>query len=239
MIMKVKHLFGFLMAFYILSSAAVAQTTVVVNDPTKTGKPIMPSAAEENLIKRRVLPKAREMWAENDGCTEDFSIAGTAQGAFTKAAAKQTLIFYKFCETGNGFGNNGLVLMENGRITASYASEGSWALDIKALPDINQNGLNEFAVYYSGGMHQGQGGSGVDILEFSRGGAIKGLGWFQADMYGEVTGDYGYKVTVKAGKTPVFYREKYMATANNKWRKAGKIGAFKLDQAFSKFTVLK
>jgi hypothetical protein len=129
--------------------------------------------------------------------------------------------------------------MENNRVTASYASAGGWAIDLKALPDVNQNGLNEFAVYYSGGMHQGQGGTGVDVMEFSAAGAVRGLGWFQGDMYGEETGDYGYKVTVKPGKAPVFYREKYISLAGGKWRKSGKIAAFKLGKPYGKFDVLK
>lgn len=237
--MKNRYWLGCVFVFILLTISVFGQQTIVINDPTITATPISASAAEENLIKTKVLPKARELWSDNDVCTEEFQIAGVAKGAFTKANARQTLIFYQFCQVGNGFGHNGLVLIENGRVAANYVSEGSWALDIKALPDINQNGLNEFAVYYSGGMHQGQGGSGVDILEFSGGGAIKGLGWFQADMYGEVNGDYGYKVTVKPGKVPLFYREKYMASANNRWRKSGKLAAFKLDKAFSKFDVLK
>jgi hypothetical protein len=235
--MKNKCLFSFLIVFCFLAADAFAQASIVVNDPTTTGKPAMPSAAEENIIKRSVLPTARKIWTD-DICLEEFEIAGAVKGSFTRAGAKQTLIFYKFCLIGNGFGHNGLVLMENGRITASYGSKGSRALDIKALPDINRNGLNEFAVYYSGEMQYGEGGSGVDILEFSRGGAIKGIGWFQADMYGEVSGDYGYKVTVKTGRTPVFYREKYMVSPSNKWRKAGKIAQFKLGRIFSEFSLM-
>lgn len=236
--MKNKCLFSFLIVFCFLAANAFAQATIVVNDPTKDEKTPSASAAEENLIKRSVLPKARKIWAEGEVCTEEFSIAGTARGAFSKPRADQTLIFYQFCQTGNGFGNNGLVLMENGKITASYVSEGGWALSLKSLPDINQNGLDEFVVYYSGGMHQGQGGTGVDIMEFSAAG-IKGLGWFQADSFGEETGDFGYKVTVKAGKIPIFYREKYASTGENKWRKSGKIAAFKLGKAYGKFAVLK
>ena len=87
-------------------------------------------------------------------------------------------------------------------------------------------------------MHQGQGGTGVDIMEFSAAG-VKGLGWFQADSFGEETGDFSYKVTVKPGKTPIFYREKYISTGENKWRKSGKTAAFKLGQVSGKFTVLK
>jgi hypothetical protein len=235
--MKNKFLLSFLIVFCFLSINAFAQTTVVVNDPTKDEKTPTASAAEENLIKRSVLPKARKMWT-SDVCTEEFSVAGAAKGAFSKPGANQTLIFYQFCQTGNGFGNNGLVLMENGRIAASYVSAGGWALSLKSLPDINQNGLDEFVVYYSGGMHQGQSGTGVDIMEFSAAG-IKGLGWFQADSFGEETGDFGYKVSVKTGKTPVFSREKYVSTGENKWRKSGKIAAFKLGKAYGKFDVLK
>lgn len=235
--MKVKHLFGFFMAFYILTAAALAQTTVLINDPTKTETP--PAKwTDENLVKERVLPKARKLWSESEVCTEEFEIAGVAKGAFSKPNSSQTLIFYQFCQTGNGFGNNGLVLIENKKIVGSYISEGGWALGLKSLPDINQNGLDEFAVYYSGGMHQGQGGTGVDIMEFSAAG-IKGLGWFQADSFGEETGDFGYKVTVKPGKTPVYYREKYVSTADDKWRKSGKIAPFKLGKTYGKFTVLK
>lgn len=236
--MKNKYLFSILIVFCFLAANAFAQQTIVVNDPTKEDKPATPGAAEENLIKRNVLPKVRKIWAENEVCTEEFNFAGAANGAFSKPNANQTLVFYQYCQTGNGFGNNGLVLMENGRITASYISEGGWAMDIKRLPDINQNGLDEFIVYYSGGMHQGQGGTGVDIMEFSAG-APKGLGWFQADSFGEETGDFSYKVTVKSGKTPVFYREKYVSNDQNKWRKSGKIATFKLGKAYGKFTVLK
>jgi hypothetical protein len=235
--MKNKYLFSFLIAFCFLAGGAFAQTTVVVNDPTRDDKPASPTAAEESLIKRNILPKVRKIWtAEN--CTEDFNVAGTATGAFSKPNASQTLIFYQYCQTGNGFGTNGLVLLENGKITASYISEGGWALDLKKLPDINQNGLDEFLLYYSGGMHQGQSGTGVDIMEFSAA-AVKGLGWFQADSFGEETGNFGYKVTVKTGKTPVFYREKYVSNDRNKWRKTGKIAAFKLEEISGKFTVLK
>jgi hypothetical protein len=242
MIMKNKYLFGFLIAFCFLAAAGnvfAQQQTIVVNDPAKNEKTLAVSAAEENLIKRSVLPKLREMWSADEVCEEAFETAGAARGAFTKPGANQTLIFFQFCQTGNGFGNNGLVLLENGRIAASYASEGGWAQDIKALPDINQNGLDEFLIYYSGGMHQGASGTGVDIMEFSPAGAVKGLGWFQAESFGDEGGDFGYRVTVKPGKAPVFYREKYASTGENRWRKSGKVAAFKLDKAYGKFSVLK
>ncbi|MEP6900535.1 MAG: hypothetical protein ABJA66_02225, partial [Actinomycetota bacterium] len=165
--MKYKCLIGFVIAGIFLAGSICAQQTVVVSDPNAKTEPTKIGAADEALIKKEVLPKARKYWAKNEACTEEFEVTGEANGAFSKAKSNQKLIFYQFCQTGNGYGNNGLVLIENGKIIGSYISESGWAMDLKVLPDINQNGLNEFLLYYSGGMHQGQGGTGVDLMEFS------------------------------------------------------------------------
>ncbi len=236
--MKQRILFGFLAVQIWLVGAVCAQKMVVINDPTVKSDPVSARTVSEDLVKREVLPKARKYWAANDSCTEEFEVMGEARGAFSKPNSNQKLVFYQFCQTGNGFGNNGLVLLENDKIIGSYVSEGGWAMDLESLPDINQNGLNEFLVYYSGGMHQGQSGTGVDLLEFSASG-VKGLGWFQSDSFGEESGDWAYKVSVKTGKTPVFYREKYISAPNDKWKKSGKLATFKLDAAVAEFKVLK
>ena len=230
--------FGFLMIIFLSAIAVFGQQSVVLNDPLRDEKSMPSGAASENLIKRQILPKARKHWAGNDACEEDYAFTGAADGAFSKPNSKQTLVFYQFCQTGNGFGNNGLVLIENGKIVGSYVSESGWALNLKSLPDINQNGTNEFLVYYSGGIHQGAGGTGADVMEFS-GINIRGIGWFQADSFNDEDESFGYKVTAKSGKTPIFYREKYISTGENKWKKSGKSAAFKLDKTYGKFTVLK
>jgi hypothetical protein len=236
--MQITYLPAVLGIVFLFGAFVCGQQTIVINDPKAGVEPLLVSNFETDLFNTSVLPKARKHWAGNEACTEEFRIVGKARGAFTKPKTNQTLFFYEFCQTGNGFGNNGLVLTENGKLAGSYVSEGGWASDLKVLPDINQNGLNEFLVYYSGGMHQGQSGTGVDIMEFSAD-EIKGLGWFQADSFGEKSGDYSYKVSVKPGKTPLFYREKYLSTGENKWRKSGKIAAFKLSKTYGKFTALK
>jgi hypothetical protein len=203
--MKYQWFIGILAIQILLAGAVFAQPATVINDPNAKPEPVKLSPAEEELIKREVLPKARAHWDENAACEEEYEAIGTARGAFTKPKADQKLIFYQYCQTGNGFGNNGLVLLENGRIVGNYVSEGGWAMDLKVLPDINQNGLDEFLLYYSGGMHQGESGTGVDLMEFALA-TIKGIGWFQSDSFGEKTGDFAYKVSVKTGKTPLFYR---------------------------------
>ncbi|HEX8637089.1 MAG TPA: hypothetical protein VF692_03425 [Pyrinomonadaceae bacterium] len=145
-----RYFFAILTAICFSAVAAFAQQNIVINNPSDGDKPQVVEDAIENLIKSRVLPKARKYYAGNDACEEDFAIMGTATGAFTKTDAKQTLVFYQFCQTGNGIGNNGLTLIENGKVVGNYVSEGGWAQDLKSLPDINRNGLDEFAVYYSG-----------------------------------------------------------------------------------------
>jgi hypothetical protein len=223
--------------FGILATTVFGQQTVVINDPTISPQEAKLSPADEKLIKTQVFPKLRKKWVSADSaCTEEFTPAGVVKGAFSQPNSNQTLVFYSFCQTGNGLGNNGLTLIENGKIIRNYVAESGWNVDLKVLPDINQNGLNEFALYYSGGMHQGQGGTGVDVMEFTASG-LKGIGWFNAETFTE-TSDFSYKVSVKTGKTPVFYREKYI-NKNDKWRKSGQTASFKLSKIYSNFEVLK
>ena len=235
--MKFKYLIGFITAQIFLVSAIFAQQTIVINEPDAKVAPLVMNTAEIDLIKSKILPKVRKHWANNESCDEKFEITSRVRGAFSAPNSTQELVLFEFCQTGNGFGNNGLILIEGGKIIGSYVSEGGWAIDLESLPDINQNGLNEFLVYYSGGLHQGEGGTGVDLMEFSAAG-VKGLGWFQSDSFGEETGDWSYKVSVKKGKTPVFYREKYISK-NDKFQKSGKIAAFKLGKNVADFTTLK
>jgi hypothetical protein len=232
-----KYFFAVLATICFSALSIHAQQNIVVNNPSDEDKPHALGASNESLIKNIALPKARKHWAGNDACEEDFAIMGAANGAFTKTGAKQTLVLYQFCQTGNGFGNNGLALIENGAVVGNYVSEGGWALNLKSLPDVNQNGLDEFAVYYSGGMHQGAGGVGVDLMEFS-GGKVIGLGWFQVYSFTE-DDSFSYKVTVKPGKAPLFYREKHESVGEDKWKKSGKIVPFKLGKTYGKFTALK
>jgi hypothetical protein len=232
-----KKEFLFILVFCFAAISTFGQKTVTIHNPAGDSNKATLSAAEENLIKAQVLPKARKKWVSDDSaCEEAFELAGVAKGSFSRANANQTLVFYSFCQTGNGLGNNGLVLIENGKVIKNYGTEGGWSIDLRALPDINQNGLTEFALYYSGGMHQGQGGTGVDLMEFSATG-LKGIGWFQADAFTE-NDEFSYKVSVKTGKTPVFYREKY-TNQNDKWKKSGALKIFKLSKIYSKFEVLK
>lgn len=235
--MKTKTFLALLFACLPIGPTGFAQTNVVINDPSVEPPATALSASDKRIVERDALPKVRKKLAD-DVCVEEFETAGVVTGSFSKKDARQTLVFYQFCQTGNGLGTVGLVLIDGGKVIGNYVSDGGWSVGITVLPDINQNGLNEFAPHYSGGMHQGQGGTGVDIMEFSAAGP-QGIGWFQADAFFDEADSIGWKVSVKKGKVPVFFREKYTARDEGKWRKAGKPVRFSLRKVYSKFTAVK
>jgi hypothetical protein len=214
--------------------------TVVVNDHTAAEpKPVQLLAEEQRLMDEHVLPRARTRLSSVDGCEETLEVGARAKGTFTRSGAAQTLLFYQFCQTGNGIGSAGLAIIEGGKVIASFVAPISgFTLDARTLPDINQNGIDEIALYYSGGLHQGHGGTGVDIIELE-GGAVNGLGWYQAEAFGPEGPTTAYRVTVRPGKTPNFFKEKFTSRAQGKWRPAGKAVPLKLQKITGEFEPVK
>jgi len=218
---------------------ADAQSLVVVNEPG--AKPVQPTlaAAEKNLMQRSVLPKVRKILA-SDICNEtDYDVVSTIKGSFTKAGAEQTLVYYQYCVTGNGLGSTGVAVLENGKVVASYiAEDGDEASGARSLPDIDRDGVNEVVLEVSGGMHQGSGGTGAEMIEFTATG-IKSLGWFTQDEFSENGPTIAYRVTAKPGKPPLFYRQKFTSRNEKKWNPGGRSLPFKLGAAVIKFKAVK
>jgi hypothetical protein len=214
---------------------ANGQSLVVVNEPG--ARPVQPAltAAEKNLMQRSVLPKVRKILA-SDTCSEsDYQLVSTIKGSFTKPGAQQTLVYYQYCVTGNGLGSTGVAVLENGKVVASYiAEDGDEASGARSLPDIDQDGVNEVVLEVSGGMHQGSGGTGAELVEFASAG-IKSLGWFTQDEFSENGPSIAYRVTAKRGKPPLFYRQKFTSRNEKKWNPAGKPLPFKLGKPLISF----
>ena len=235
--MKTGQFITFLGLFAALSVAAFGQN-VVVMDPTKNSPEVSLTAAEEKILKNEAVPRVKKKLGE-EGCVAEPEPAGVAHGSFTKAGAKQSIIFYQYCQTGNGLGWAGLVLIENGKMTGNWAADSGWTQEIATVPDINKNGLDEFVLSWGGGMHQGEGGIGVDLMEF-KGSLPKGLGWFQAEQFDDTETTNVWKVTAKPGLEPVFYRQKFISAENKKYRHVGSNTVFKLKKTFlSAFEVIK
>ena len=211
----------------LLAIGVSAQQTVVVNDPRVAEKPSAISAPDQNVFDREVWPLMRKKY-EGEDCTPEDESSEAVHGSFTKPKTKQTLIFFQVCQTGNGHGIAGFAIIENGKVVAIHgADQAGWVVGVRALPDINLNGVDEVALYWSGGLHQGEGGIGVDVWEIS-GNGIRGLGWFQSEGVSNDSPTVGYKVSVKKGKLPVFSRQKYLTDDSIKWRPSGRPTVFKL-----------
>ena len=156
-----------------------------------------------------------------------------------QARFRSDLIFYQYCQTGNGIGSAGLVILENGKPVANFlAEEAGWTEDSSVLPDINQNGVDEIELYYSGGMHQGDGGIGVDIVEYSAG-SIKGSAGISRMGIRRQGPVFGFKVTVNPGKVPAFFKQKYLQNAAGNWRQTGKVLPLKLGEIVCPFEPIK
>lgn len=217
--------------------AAHGQKVITVYDPTSiSGMDRSKIGDGVNAIEKVAATAAKSI--PEDACRPEVEVAGTTVGAFTRAGAKQKLVFYQYCQTGNGFGWVGLVLFEGDKVVGHFISEAGWSNDIGVVADVNRNGLDEFTLVYSGGMHQGQGGTGVDLMEFA-GGVPKGLGWYKAEEYDATEASNAWKLTAKPGPTPRFYTQKYFTGENNKYKPVGKTVPAKLGRAISKFKAVK
>lgn len=208
--------------FLLLAGTAFTQR-MVINDPTlpsatRDSEPEPPKAIAK-LYETKILPPVRKKLV-SDGCSDSPTFTGLVDGAFTKAGTKQTAVFYQFCETGNGLGWVGLSIIEKGKVVANFVQDSGWALSIGKVADVNKNGLDEIKLEFGGGMHQGQGGSGVSIYEFKDDKPVE-IGWYQATKFDESETTTAWVLTAKAGKTPVFYSQKYLSAGNNKWRRSG------------------
>lgn len=223
--------------------SAFAQGTLVISDPTtktpdavtdNTSAKLLPG--DQRLMDTQVLPKVRKKLVD-DVCKEEIVLGGEHEGYFTQSKEPENVVFYQFCETGNGLGKAGVFIFKGETLVANFVAENAgWAVDSEVLPDINKDGLDEIALYYSGGMHQGQGGTGVDIVQYSAG-KLKGVGWYQSDGFDENT-SWSWKITVNPGKTPVFFKEKFVSSGK-KWRKSGKVLPLKLEPAIATFEAVK
>lgn len=214
-----------LVLFFSLFNAAQtadAQNLSVVYDGRADAKGSKPSNAEAQLTREQALPAARQFWGNSNACMEGFEIIDAASGSFTRAGANQRAILYRFCVTGHNFANNGIVIIEEGKIVSHLLYEGGEDNSIGALADVNNNGLSEI-ILGNGSTNQGYTVSVITVIEISPTG-VKKFGI--ADVYEDDCGArekcrmMAYKISARPGPTPAFFREPYRKI-NERWTKAG------------------
>jgi len=200
----------------------VAQNLREVYDGRAETKNSTASSSDVQVVRRFALPKARRFWRGNAGCDESFEVIGVASGSFTKTNTEQRAVLYRFCVTGHNFASNGIAIIEGGSMVAHIVYDGGEDYSIGALPDINGNGLSEI-ILGDGSTNQGYTTS-VAILIEATPRVVKR--WGIADVYEDNCGTMdecemtAYKISVKPGPTPIFYREAYKKR-NERWTKAG------------------
>lgn len=229
--MRTKTFFGLLFACLFISSAAFAQAPVVIYDPLRAAPEKNFTDADEQLVKTKVLPKISTKWNDDSSCEgSNLSVIGAVDGSFTKKAASQRAVLYEMCQTGNGFANNGIVIVENGNAVANFVAEGGWNLDIVRIADINKNGFDELAVETGGGMHQGYTGSSSNVIEISST-SVKSFGTFLVysnECESLKAGKYcdrSYKITARPGTKTTFSSQKYINKGSDEktiWVVSGK-----------------
>lgn len=234
---------------FFTASGVFGQVPVVLYDPLAKLPEANHSPADEQLVKDKLVPKAAQRWKEYESCNvENLSIVGAVDGSFTRAGAKQRAIVYEVCQTGNGWANNGVAIIENGNVVASFVEEGGWNLEVSKAPDLNKNGRDELVIETGGGMHQGYTGSSITIVELSESAAVE-LGVYLVytnECENPAPNKYcerSYKITASAAATPVFFAQKYANRGTEekpRWVASGKAAAAKpISDTQNKYTLLK
>jgi len=229
---------------------ALAQNAKPIFDGRLTLTPTKLSSSEEKLMKDKVVPAARKSWHERERdqeCGTGFASTPTdiAAGSFTKPKADQKAILYQYCEVGHDMTLNGIAVIENGQVVAHVVYEGGGDHAIGALPDINGNGLSEILLA-AGGTNQGITWGSISIIE---------LGGTEVTQFGrtETLSDEcgraddknaktkAYRISVKAGPSPAFYREVYSDSCEGSGtrKKVGGLTAISMDEDKVEYQLLK
>lgn len=221
-------LFSIFLILFIFPSFnnAAAQQAKRIYDGRLSPKPGIVLPSERTLLKEKAVPAARAWQQQSDSiCTGgDEAAVDIAHGSFTRPASVQKALLYRYCTIGHNRAVNGIAVIENGQLAAHLVYEGGWDNAIGAVAGLNGNGRSEIIVA-SGGTNQGITWKSIAIIELTDNSVAK-LGRLQtfSDDCGvnEPCRAEACRVSAKAGKPPVFYREDFIRKgADGKWGKPG------------------
>ena len=168
----------------------------------------------------------------------DVLVEGIAEGSFTKPSSSQVVYLYRKCANDSvkypGY-ISGLIITESEEVIAHfvYANVFSGFTSLKILPDINRNGLSEIVLESSVGYWYST--DSIDIYEFGANNPVI-LGGTKIFTNGSENGEENqsetaYKITMQAGKSPVFFRETYHRKFDpEKWQLQAEASVFSLDK---------
>lgn len=213
------------LSLFIEGQSVRAQRLRLIYDGRTETVPPTASDSEVQFVRRYALPKARRFWHDHGGCVEEFDVIDATSGSFTKPGVAQRAVLYSFCTYGYNFAHNGIVIIEGRRIVAHVLYEGAADSSIKALADLNRNGIFEIMLGdYA--THQGYNLAFASLIEISPSSVKKfGITALYEDNCGTVESReqckmITYKILANRGRVPIFYRETYRQR-NESWIKVG------------------
>ena len=240
--MKRLLLFMALCSVLLAPASVLAQELQTIYDARLELKSAALSASEDALLKQKVLPAAGRQWHDLEvdlSCEQGFSpmVIDVARGSFTRPNSDQKAILYRYCETGHNMALNGIAVIENGSVATHLIYSGDWENAIAAIPDIDGDGRSKILVS-TGGTDQGITWGAVRIIELSDTIVLTKYGMtrtlFDDCGFDEKNGRAtAWRLRVKAGPTPVFYRQHFVnkgaCVGAGTWKKMGKPEKFSLE----------
>jgi len=229
-----------LTALFTTHLEAQTQQTQFIYDGRKEPLVLTASNSDVQEIRRIALPKARQVWRNEETCHEQLQVVTAANGAFTKPGIAQRAVLYRFCITGHDFANNGIAVFEGRKMVTHVVFKGGEDHYIGSLADINGNGVMEI-VLGGGSMHQGYTNSVIRLIELSSLGVKKfGIAdTYEDDCGAKETGCRmtAYRISAKTGEVPVFYRDVFRKRGAA-WIKMGNPTKFSLRDDQGQYALL-
>lgn len=166
-------------------------------------------------------------------CEKDFfSIDSVAQGFFTNKKQLQKAYLYQLCFFGQSQYATylgGIVIVEHNQPSHHFVFADIHGYNnIKTLPDLNRNGYSEIALEFYHSISGYQFVKAVRIFDPS---PQRLTELASLDVFTRLTeNDIAYRIYVKKGVKPIFYRETYESEyQENKWLLIEKKQKFKID----------
>jgi hypothetical protein len=211
-----------LLALVVAAPLAQGAPLVRIFDERRFVWPEDATAETDERLERLILPDAR--WTPRF-CGEgpkSFTVRDVAAGAFTRKGSAQKAVLYEACMVTRHLREQGIAVLEDGRVVAHLSFAGVGDIAIGALPDIDGNGLSELLVYdFANG--QGTAYSTVRLLELGTKGVRK-LGRFMVHEDDCGAREHGREIATvlhaSPDATPTFFEETFTRRCGSQgpWR---------------------
>lgn len=253
-----------ILVFVLIFGANVfAQNLIEIADGRNFPDNKKPSKIETEFVKKEVkskeqaiknLAKSKDFKCDeddaeeslaNENVTANLSIYSILEGSFTKPKTSQKAYFYQVCWSDGGkyaTALGGIIFAEKEKVVSHFAyANVSGFNNIRVLPDINRNGRSEISLKFTSWISGLLFSNSISLFEIDLN-EIKYLG--ETTVYAQTDeGTSAYKISAKAGKTPVFYQEIYIDTLDDddktNWQIKEKSKQFALEKTKNGFDFVK